>query len=57
MARAICWDAEQSGNLMSVGYDMYLKLLEEAVLEERGETPVRTEEVTADLVISANIPN
>ena len=48
---------EQSGNLMSVGYDMYLKLLEEAVLEERGETPVRTEEVTADLVISANIPS
>ena len=47
---------EQSGNLMSVGYDMYLKLLEEAVLEEKGETPVRTEEVTADLVISANIP-
>lgn len=48
---------EQSGNLMSVGYDMYLKLLEEAVLEERGETPVRTEEVTADLVISANLPS
>ncbi len=47
---------EQSGNLMSVGYDMYLKLLEEAVLEEKGETPVRTEEVTADLVVSANIP-
>ena len=28
---------EQSGYLMSVGYDLYLKLLEEAVLEERGE--------------------
>ena len=28
---------EQSGFLLSVGYDMYLKLLEEAVLEERGE--------------------
>ena len=28
---------EQSGFLMSVGYDLYLKLLEEAVLEERGE--------------------
>ncbi len=48
---------EQSGNLMSVGYDMYLKLLEEAVLEEKGETPVRAEEVTADLIISANIPS
>ena len=48
--------AEQSGFMMSVGYDMYLKLLEEAVLEERGETAQRTEEVTADLSISANIP-
>ncbi|MBQ9166236.1 MAG: transcription-repair coupling factor, partial [Oscillospiraceae bacterium] len=47
---------EQSGFMMTVGYDMYLKLLEEAVLEERGEKPVRTEEVTADLSISANIP-
>ena len=47
---------EQSGYLMSVGYDLYLKLLEEAVLEERGETrPVRTE-CAADLTISANIP-
>ncbi|MCD8050438.1 MAG: transcription-repair coupling factor [Clostridiales bacterium] len=49
--------AQQSGNLMSVGYDLYLKLLEEAVLEERGEKPVRTEEVTADLSLSANIPD
>ena len=42
--------------MLSVGYDMYLKLLEEAVLEERGEKPVRTEGVTADLLVSANIP-
>ena len=48
--------AEQSGFMLSVGYDMYLKLLEEAVLAERGETPVRTEGVTADLLVSANIP-
>ena len=31
--------AEQSGFLVSVGYDMYLKLLEEAVLEQKGEAP------------------
>ena len=31
--------AEQSGHMIDVGYDMYLKLLEEAVLEERGEKP------------------
>lgn len=28
--------AEQSGHMMSVGYDMYLKLLDEAVREEQG---------------------
>ncbi len=49
--------AQQSGNLVSVGYDLYLKLLEEAVLEERGEKPVRTEEVTADLSLPASIPD
>ena len=48
---------EQSGFLVSVGYDMYLKLLEEAVLEERGEKkPIQTE-CAADLAISANIPD
>lgn len=48
--------AQQSGFMLGVGYDLYLKLLEEAVLEERGEKPIRTEEVTADLTISAGIP-
>lgn len=48
--------AEQSGHMIDVGYDMYLKLLEEAVLEERGETPVRRAECSADLTVYANIP-
>ena len=48
--------SEQSGYMMSVGYDMYLQLLEEAVLEERGEKKTRREECTADLTVSANIP-
>ena len=30
---------------MSVGYDMYLKLLEEAVLEEQGEAPAKRRRV------------
>ena len=47
--------AEQSGHMMSVGYDMYLKLLEEAVLEERGETKPAEAECTCDLSITANI--
>jgi len=46
--------AEQSGHMMSVGYDMYLKLLDEAVLEERGEAP-KAPECTADLNITANV--
>ena len=46
--------AEQSGHMMSVGYDMYLKLLDEAVLEERGEQP-RAPECTADLNVTANV--
>ena len=47
--------AEQSGHLMSVGYDMYLKLLEEAVLEERGEQQLKEPECVADLSVTANI--
>ena len=46
--------AEQSGHMMSVGYDMYLKLLDEAVLEEKGEAP-KTPECTADLTVTANV--
>ena len=48
---------EQSGFLLSVGYDMYLKLLEEAVLEERGEKPELRAECAADLTVAASIPD
>ena len=47
---------EQSGYLMSVGYDLYLKLLEEAVLEEKGEERKVETECSADLTVNANIP-
>ena len=46
---------EQSGYLMSVGYDLYLKLLEEAVLEERGEEKKIETECAADLTLNATI--
>jgi transcription-repair coupling factor (superfamily II helicase) len=49
--------AEQSGHLVNVGYDMYLKLLEEAVLEEKGERPKSRAECSADLSVSAYIPD
>jgi transcription-repair coupling factor (superfamily II helicase) len=46
--------AEQSGHMMSVGYDMYLKLLDEAVLEQQGQSP-KEPECTADLNVTANV--
>ena len=46
--------AEQSGHMSSVGYDMYLKLLDEAVLEERGDAPQQID-CTADLNVTANV--
>jgi len=49
--------AEQSGHLIDVGYDLYLKLLEEAVLEEKGEKPRVHTSCSADLAVSANIPD
>lgn len=42
--------------MMSVGYDMYLQLLEEAVLEERGEKKASRTDCSADLTVSANLP-
>lgn len=48
--------AEQSGHLMNVGYDLYLKLLEEAVLEEKGEKPHSSTECTIELLVNANLP-
>ena len=48
--------AEQSGHMLSVGYDMYLKLLEEAVLEEKGEKPKTKADCPADLNVNAGIP-
>ena len=48
--------AEQSGHMISVGYDMYLRLLEEAVLEEKGEAPKPQLNCTADINVEAYIP-
>ena len=47
---------EQSGYMMSVGYDMYLKLLNDAVLEQQGRSAEIPAECTADLTVSAHIP-
>ena len=49
--------AEQHGYIDSVGYDLYVKLLEEAVLEERGEKKEQKPEAHIDLKVSAYIPD
>ncbi len=48
---------EQHGHMASVGYDLYLKLLSDAVLEERGETVKPSLECSVDIQIEAHIPD
>lgn len=47
---------EQHGHVASVGFDMYCRLLEEAVRELKGEKPAETVEVEIDLQVSSFIP-
>jgi transcription-repair coupling factor (superfamily II helicase) len=49
--------AEQHGHMEAVGYDMYMKLLSEAVMEEKGEAPqTKSKECLIDIRIDAHIP-
>ena len=48
--------AEQHGQMSAVGYDMYLKLLADAVKEEKGEKVEDAPECTVDIQIPAHIP-
>ena len=48
--------AEQHGHMESVGYEMYCRLLEEAVREEKGDMQRVTTETSVDLPVSAFIP-
>ena len=48
--------AEQHGYIDSVGYDLYVKLLNEAVLEERGEAKPERPEAKIDIRTNAYIP-
>ena len=47
--------AQQHGHLASVGYDMYMKLLGEAISQQKGEKP-KEKECLIDLQINAHIP-
>ncbi|MCL1924773.1 MAG: transcription-repair coupling factor [Defluviitaleaceae bacterium] len=46
---------EQSGHMAAIGYDMYSRLLEEAVLETRGEVLNKTE-TNVDIKLTAYLP-
>jgi len=48
--------AEQHGHLDAIGYDLYIKLLSEAVLEERGEKVEEKVDTTVSLNINAYLP-
>ena len=48
--------AEQHGHLDAVGYDLYIKLLNDAVLEEKGETIKERYETKISTVFDAFIP-
>ena len=48
---------EQSGFMLSVGYDMYLKLLEEAVLTQQGQPVPKRTDCAANLTVAASIPD
>ena len=48
--------AEQHGHLDAIGYDLYIKLLNRAVLEERGEVSEPEAECTVSLDYDAYLP-
>ena len=48
---------EQHGHLAAVGFDLYMRLLEEAVRETRGEVVEEPPEVAIDLDIGAFLPD
>ena len=48
--------AQQHGNIESVGYDLYVRLLQNAILEEQGNAPAPAFEATVDIRVDALIP-
>ena len=56
-ARAICWEPSSHGHMEAVGYDLYCKMLNEAVKSLKG-LPVRESyDTTIDVDIDAYIPD
>ena len=48
--------SEQHGHLDAIGYDLYIKLLNRAVLEEKGEAPTEEADCTVSLQFDAYLP-
>jgi transcription-repair coupling factor (superfamily II helicase) len=48
---------EQSGHVAAVGFDLYVKMIGEAVRELRGDGPPERAEVRIELPVDANIPH
>ncbi|HUA43548.1 MAG TPA: TRCF domain-containing protein, partial [Streptosporangiaceae bacterium] len=48
---------EQSGHIAAVGFDLYVKMIGEAVRELRGEGPAERAEVRVELPVDAHIPH
>jgi len=49
--------AEQSGHMADIGYDLYIKILEEAVNEEKGIVVPKKEDCQVDIICDAYIPD
>ncbi|HYJ74517.1 MAG TPA: TRCF domain-containing protein, partial [Kineosporiaceae bacterium] len=48
---------EQSGHIEGVGFDLYVRLVGEAVAEFRGESPQETAEMKVELPVDAHLPH
>ena len=48
---------EQSGHIAGVGFDLYVRMIGEAVTELRGDGPAEKPEVRVELPINAHIPH
>ena len=48
---------QQHGHMAAVGYELYCKLLEEAIRNLKGEQPKKTVDVTIDIKVNAYIDN
>jgi len=48
---------EQSGHIAAVGFDLYIRMVGEAVADFKGETPEEVSEVKVELPVDAHLPH